>query len=963
MKRLLLGTLLLSAPSFAEDFSISDLSGGMWSNASPNKLPDNTASSIENFFTDVEPIAIERSGYQLKDSDTVLGGTKAVTGLWEFVDSSGNEWIISYSSRTWYKNTSGNEPEAFGPTATTANIPDAAVNLAVIMFTNGIDNVWWFDGTSTGAVASAPKGRIIESWRERFVIADIASLQSSVHFSEDGDYTSWTVASNPTDPFILTFGGGNDGDSVTCLWGSYYDNLIVGKKRNTWIGSGFDQADIVVRNISREIGCLENSTMREKDGSLVWLSNRGMEKMTGTQIVSISEPIRDVIDELVKNSASERSAEDTADSDFNSGTITGDISVSNGSLSAKTTSFHLTSASDWNGGSGFNIFTDTDSSAGSIVTTFPDEFDTYRDSSVSGEKKVWRETTNPDQLDVETGVFSGKLRIGGDTNGVASAPLHCVRTIDPLPPFGNGATFYFEMEGSNNMDDDDTFYFSLSEGSTELSASNIGSIDDLNNFNIVFSHDKFKSVLCDSASDSFVFSSVDSLTPPEAITIYLENDSFVVHDNNAQVYSGNVGAGTTCLQDFDSGDWYLNICVLPTDLNQADQYLEIDNFTITPQSATVYHQFETGISSPIWSTFNADASTTQITFSISVSTGDGADFDNAVAITQGNAPSAAPKTFFQLNSLFDIDISSFPGSTQQLNSWAFGAGSSGTFRSQVFNTGGAAVSWGEILIADAEDQGTVTYSFNADDQSDADNFNASSWTTITSGQVPTNGTEQYAIYFATFVVTSGTGTARLDSFSFSWDEGTLPPPTSWVYDRRYWLAYTTSTAGGASNDSIAVLQRNDTWTRLTGINAASFAHWKDKLYFGDSRDNGLVYLYDIGNNDNNSNINSYILTKSYDMGRFVNEKAFQNLYTNYNGGATKSGNFTVGYSLDQSTNVVSLGTMNMNEIPPTSIRKMPFSIDNIVEGREIQYEIKKQGTGDRLKLYDLYTTFDLKEAR
>ena len=90
----LLPLLSLSAP--AADFEILDLSGGMWSNPSANKIPNNAAPLIQNFYTDIETIANERNGYIKRDT-TVLGGTQAVTGLWEFVDNTGQEFIISFS--------------------------------------------------------------------------------------------------------------------------------------------------------------------------------------------------------------------------------------------------------------------------------------------------------------------------------------------------------------------------------------------------------------------------------------------------------------------------------------------------------------------------------------------------------------------------------------------------------------------------------------------------------------------------------------------------------------------------------------------------------------------------------------------------------------------------------------------------------------------------------------------------
>jgi hypothetical protein len=151
---------------------------------------------------------------------------------------------------------------------------------------------------------------------------------------------------------------------------------------------------------------------------------------------------------------------------------------------------------------------------------------------------------------------------------------------------------------------------------------------------------------------------------------------------------------------------------------------------------------------------------------------------------------------------------------------------------------------------------------------------------------------------------------------------------------------------------------------LSGINAASFATWRDALYFGNSNSTGYVYKFDVGNTDDGGAITSRIATKSYDLGAFKNDKDFENLYVNFLGNASSfTGSFTASYDLDRSGQNYSLGTANLNEATGQVAAKFPFSLSNPVQGREIQYKIVKSGTGDRLKLYELGTVFTLLEAQ
>jgi hypothetical protein len=174
MKKLLFALIFVSLPAFGQErfeHRITDLSSGLVTFPPANRIPDNAASFIWNFYTDEGDLATERRGF-IKKEPTVIGGTKAVTALWKFTDTEAREWLVAFYSRTFWRSQSGENFEPFGLTATSDFIPTAAVSLGRIWFTNRTDDVWWFDGASTGTVSSAPKGRIIFPWRNRIAIAD-----------------------------------------------------------------------------------------------------------------------------------------------------------------------------------------------------------------------------------------------------------------------------------------------------------------------------------------------------------------------------------------------------------------------------------------------------------------------------------------------------------------------------------------------------------------------------------------------------------------------------------------------------------------------------------------------------------------------------------------------------------------------------------------------------------------------
>jgi len=825
MKRLCFLSLLLISPLLlaqTNQFEVPDLSGGMASDPSPNRIADNAANRIQNFFTDVEKMAIERNGYAKKDT-TVLGNTKAVKGLWRFLDNTGREWIISFSSRTFYKNTIGVTPTTLGTPTTSDQVPDCASNLGKFWCVNGTDYLWWFDGTSTATVTSAPKGKLIENWRNRLAIGNITGSISTVRFSEASDGTSWTIATNPTSPYSIQIGGSNNGQNITCMYGVYRDNLIITNKYQVWAHSGFDQTDVVTRNINSQIGCIEDGSVQEFNNSLIFISNRGIEEMSGLSIENISEPIRDIVDEVIKNSANEKAIVQTTSAQWDAGTFVPDVYI------------------------------DTETTSGSIAFDWPDYFTSFQNGDGSTKDK-WVEFASGG-TGGDASVTSGQLNLQNDGSGLGRIN---VRTTDQMANFQPGTTYHFTLvdmpEDTGGLSD---FYFTLSPNATTSSNPDILS----DNFVMVFESTTASSVFLQSVStDSALCTSCSGdIALPIAVEVLLSTTVWQVKFNSVLIASGT--------HSMPKRTPYLYMSYQKGSSGSGTTL--IDNFGVMPQTCT--------------------------------------------------------------------------------------------YTTQVLNPGINVVSWGVFNVSDSG--ATLSYEFGASTEPAIADFNSSSWTAIANGAVPTNSTAAYAGIRAKITASTWTAVPVIEDFTIHWNEGTNPAVVSEIEDRRYWVSITTSGASTPNNDTILVYQRNRTWTMIKGINAASFTNWRNRLYFGDSTGIGYVYRYGDGSSDDGSSITSRIITKSYDLGKFHNEKSFKNLFVNFNGKAASAGNFSVSYSLDQSSTLISLGDMLMSNISPTSIKKMPFPLSDIVEGREIQYSLTKSGKTERLKLYDMLTEFELKEAR
>lgn len=919
MKRLLAVAFTACFISFAkaEDFRIGDLSAGMHSNPSANKIPDNSATRIQNFYTDIENTAVERNGFVTADS-AVLGGTMAVSGVWSFTDSGGSEWLIRFSSRTYYKNLAGETPTVLF-TSTVDQIPDAAVNLGKFWAVNGVDDLKWFDGTSTGTVATAPKGRLITPWRNRLVIGNITGSQSTIHFSEDGDGTNWTLGGDPTDPFTRAIGGANDGQYVRCLE-TYQDSLVIGRKTDIHVGDGFDGDDLAVREVSRQVGCLEPRTMKESDGGLIWLSNRGVDEMRGRDIQLISEPVRDITDRIVKNSANERSNTQTTEEDWAAGTIgasTEALSTTIFSGSVVLSTGAAQHAGQDNIGTNF--------SAGTLT-----------DLMVVG-NTIALSTTS----DIVNKYEAAFTQLGGwnDTTGIyqqfTAAANYATR----------GVEVYMQQDGSVTVglysDSGGSWSTLLASGDTPTGAYSGQWIPVTWNVPV--------SLTSGTAYWIAVLHNTNCSTPGSNKIVYGNNSSSV---SGTFMRRTSIGCSPPAFTDTVHSK-NMAFRVLPT-------YETSGNI--------VSRVFNVGVSTTAWlwewGTLTSDQNTSTGTISWETQTSsDGVTWGSLTALSTGAAIPSAIGQYLRYKA-------SFTGSgmaTPYMSSVTLHIGPrvyrTGAYTSQLITVGGNITNWGPVTIEEIVSGGTINYEFGSN--ASASTTTISNWTAITNGQTPTVSTNSYAAFRATFSASVSTADVRTSAFVTTWNEGSLiPEPIAHVYDRRYWLAYTTSTASSPFLDSVLVFQRNRSWTLFQGIYAAAFSFWRDALYFGNSVGNGYTYKYDVGNNDDGEFITSIIETKSYDMGRPHQDKSLRNLYVSYAGSSEYTGTLGMSVGVDR-MGLASIGSADLNEGTGLVRAKFPLTLSSGIPqyGREIQFRLEKSGVGDRLKLHDLIFEFETKEAR
>jgi hypothetical protein len=407
-------------------------------------------------------------------------------------------------------------------------------------------------------------------------------------------------------------------------------------------------------------------------------------------------------------------------------------------------------------------------------------------------------------------------------------------------------------------------------------------------------------------------------------------------------------------------DWLtaMKMNVWDGDSSSGAHWWAIGKYGVSPDSFTWTKTFDTGITTPYWESVVVSSSdpSDALNFYVSGST-DNATWGTRVIVTSGSITGMPATRYLRTEAQFIHQ--DYDGDPSRLDDFSVVAFSSGVWTSPAMSIGTDITAWSQADISISTDTSSViTWQLGSSTSADTGVY---SWTTIANGAIPAVSTNPYAAVRAVYAVAASTQQAVTNSVKINWTEGTLKPPTGFVFDRRYYLAISTIPSV-PYNDTILAYQRNNSWTLLKGFNVASFTNWRDSLYFGNSDNTGYVYKLSDGNSLDGSAMTSVLRFKSYDMGAPNFDKEFRRAWAGYDANALYSGSFALSWVPDQMGTGFSLGSADLTESTGQYAAKFPFPISDPVRAREAQFVLTKTGSGNRLKLYDLKAQFAPREA-
>ena len=328
MKRVLASIVFILAPalSIGAQLDIPPCQGVV-TNYEGSQLSDKFCSGAQNVIFDGELGTKKPDGIARHNSVSL--GSQSVYEMGRYIDSALNEFLVVVSSNVFAFDV-GNG--TFTTIISTVNpkVPvDCVDALGRFICSSSTQAFYWIGGAKTLDVTTTPTsfpfGNAIEKHANRLWVTSVKGSPSILYGSAFLNMDRWTLGGNAGDPVQITIGI-NDGDTNTCMK-SFGDGLVIGKKRSMWVLLGKSQNDFVLKNLSTQVGCLQDDSMQEKQGKLYWMSSRGIEKLEGgviSQAGPFSDPIKDIVDKLVSgyDVTVSNSVSDTNQSDFSLGTST-----------------------------------------------------------------------------------------------------------------------------------------------------------------------------------------------------------------------------------------------------------------------------------------------------------------------------------------------------------------------------------------------------------------------------------------------------------------------------------------------------------------------------------------------------------------------------------------------------------------------------------------------------------------
>ena len=236
------------------------------------------------------------------NGSSVLGSSRGIETMYEFIDNSGDKVILSAGNNKVFKGTTtltDITPSSYTPSAN--NWKTATLNNHVYMFQRGNEPLIGTDESGSfvlekmsahsHSTGTAPQGNEVLAAYGKLWVADVTGDKHTVYWSDTLNGHAWTGGTSGSLDVTLVWPTGFD--EITSLAAHNGFLIIFGKKSILVYSGASSPASMTLTDTIEGVGCIARDSVQHTGTDILFLSETGVRSF-GRTIQEKSMPMRDI---------------------------------------------------------------------------------------------------------------------------------------------------------------------------------------------------------------------------------------------------------------------------------------------------------------------------------------------------------------------------------------------------------------------------------------------------------------------------------------------------------------------------------------------------------------------------------------------------------------------------------------------------------------------------------------------